>query len=90
MYEPSSSFDELNGVLIDYLAWELARIRGKELCGGEFVVWEEDVIDFLIYFIDLLLLICYLVRNYWDNRICLESSSFVFDPGGGVFSLVGL
>ena len=36
----------------------------------------------MIYFIDLLLLICYLVRNYLDNRICLESSSFVFDPRG--------
>ena len=84
--DSSSSFDELNGVLIDYFVKDLAIIWGKELCGSKFIVGERDVIDFLIYFIDLLLLICYLVRNYRDNRICLESSSFVFDPGG-VFRL---
>ena len=89
LYDSSSSFNDLNGVLIDYFVKDLAIIWGKELCGSKFIVGERDVIDFLIYFIDLLLLICYLVRNYHDNRICLESSSFVFDPGGS-FSLVGL
>ena len=48
LYDSSSSFDELNGVLIDYFVKDLAIIWGKELCGSKFIVRERDVIDFFI------------------------------------------